>query len=275
MNNGNVTITDEMIACYLEGKLTEAERAAVEAYLAENEEAMDDFVMAKTELAYSEMIKRLVSEGILLDEKIQRRRKIRMYVVGGVVLAIVAAVSFWIWRISTPLHMKVNLTEDPAYSIPRLPFSKGELRLEYADNPVQTFPLNAENKTVFLNDIPYQYRNSQVHVVFEADGYERIDTVVPVQKAFGLVLRRNNDLGVVYGRVTDFKTETPVANALIRIQDMETRTDSSGQFRIEIPFEKQDKAQLVEVRGEGYPLWEGYFRPSSTEPWVIMLGENQ
>ena len=70
MNNDRIEITDEMIACYLEGNLSEAERAAVEAYLAENEEAMDDFVMAKTELAYSEMIKRLVSEGILLDEKI-------------------------------------------------------------------------------------------------------------------------------------------------------------------------------------------------------------
>lgn len=275
MNNDRIEITDEMIACYLEGNLPEAERAAVEAYLSENDEAMDDFVMAKTELAYSEMIKRLVSEGILLDEKIQRRRKIRMYVVGGVVLALVAAVSFWIWRISTPLHMKVNVTEDKAYSIPKLPFANGELRCEYADNPVQTFPLTAENHTVFLNDIPFKSRNQPVHVVFEADGYESIDTIVPVQKAFSLVLRRNNDLGVVYGRVTDFKTETPVANALVRIQDLETRTDASGQFRIEIPFEKQDKAQLVEVRGEGYPLWEGYFRPSSTEPWVIMLGENQ
>lgn len=114
-----------------------------------------------------------------------------------------------------------------------------------------------------------------VHVLFDADGYLGIDTLVLVQKAFSLVIRRNNDLGMVFGRVADYKTGEPVANAVVRLQDIETRTDASGQFRIDIPFEKQDKAQRLEVQGAGYPLWEGYFRPSATDPWVIMLGENQ
>ena len=56
---------------------------------------------------------------------------------------------------------------------------------------------------------------------------------------------------------------------------METKTDVFGQFRIDIPFEKQDKAQLLQVLSDGYPVWEGYYRPSATEPWMIMLGENQ
>lgn len=275
MNENKKPISDELLACYLEGKVTEEEKAMVEASLAEDGEAMDDLMLTRTEMAYSEMIKRLVGEGILLDEKIQRRRKIRLYVTGLIVLAIIAAASFWIWRISTPLHAKVNLVEDKAYSIPKLPFEKGTLLCEYADNPVQTFPLTAENNTVFLNDIPYQYRKSKVHIVFEADGYETIDTLVPVQKAFSLVLRRNNELGVVFGRVIDFKTGTPVENAVVRLQDLETTTDAFGQFRIDIPFEKQDKAQLIRVLCEGYPVWEGYYRPSATDPWTIMLGENQ
>ena len=56
MNNDRIEITDEMIACYLEGNLTEEERSAVEAYLSENDEAMDDLMIARTELAYQDDI---------------------------------------------------------------------------------------------------------------------------------------------------------------------------------------------------------------------------
>ena len=111
--------------------------------------------------------------------------------------------------------------------------------------------------------------------MFEAEGYLPIDTVVQVQKAFSLPIRRNNELGVVFGRVSDFKTGEPVINATVRLQDMEVLTDAFGRFRIEIPFAKQDKAQLLQVFADGYPVWEGYYRPSATEPWTIILGENQ
>lgn len=275
MNNDRIEITDELIACYMEGNVTDEERAAVEAYLSANNEAMDDMFLARTELAYVNLVKRLVAEGIILDEKIQRKRKIRLYVTGGIILAMVAAVSFWIWRISTPLHMKVNVSEDKTYSIPALPFEKGTIYCEYADNAAQTFQVNADNPTVFLNDIPYKYRSTPVHVMFEAEGYLTIDTVLQVQKALSLPIRRNNDLGVVFGRVSDFKTGNPVPNATVRLQDMEVKTDAFGQFRIEIPFAKQDKAQLLQVLADGYPIWEGYYRPSATEPWSIILGENQ
>ena len=275
MNNDRIEITDELMARYLEGNLTGEERSAVEAYLADNKEAMDDLFFARTELAYVNLVKHLVAEGIVLDEKIQRKRKARLYVTGGIVLAVVAAVVFWIWRISTPIQMRVNIIEDKAYSIPKMPFEKGVMQCEYADNALQTISLGAENTTVSLNDIPYKYRNLQVHVVFEAEGYQIIDTLVPVQKTLTLVIRRTNDLGMVFGRVVDFKSGNPIAEAKVRLLDMETATDGNGQFRIDIPFEKQDKAQRIEVIADGYPLWEGYFRPSTTDPWVIVLGDNQ
>ena len=56
MNNDRIEITDELIACYLEGNLTEEERSAVEAYLSENEEAIDDLLLARAELDYQEVV---------------------------------------------------------------------------------------------------------------------------------------------------------------------------------------------------------------------------
>ena len=235
------------------------------------------YVRKFADVAYEEIVKRLAEDGYIQGgpSTSSGTTKAKFYLFGCLLLALLGCAAYFIWRLSTPYQMRVNITEDKAYSIPKLPFEKGTLTCEYADNAVQTIQLNAENTTVSLNDIPYKYRNTKVHVVFEADGYQTIDTLVPVQKAFALAIRRNNDLGVVFGRVADYKTGNPVENATIRLQDIETKTDAFGQFHIDIPFEKQDKAQLLQVLSDGYPIWEGYYRPSATEPWVVMLGENQ
>jgi hypothetical protein len=78
-------------------------------------------------------------------------------------------------------------------------------------------------------------------------------------------------LGVVFGRVVDFETEQPIENATVTLQDMTVQTDAFGQFRIEIPFAKQDKTQRVQVTKEGYQVWEGMYRPSLADPWYIPL----
>jgi hypothetical protein len=52
---------------------------------------------------------------------------------------------------------------------------------------------------------------------------------------------------------------------------MTVQTDIFGQFKIEIPFVKQDKTQRVKVTKEGYQVWEGMYRPSSADPWYITL----
>ena len=235
------------------------------------------YVRKFADVAYEEIIKRLAEDGYIQSGPStgSGSAKRKFYLLGSLLLALLGCAAYFIWRLSTPYQMRVNITEDMAYSIPKLPFEKGTLTCEYADNATQSLQVNADNPTVFLNDIPYKYRNTQVHIIFEADGYQIIDTLVPVQKAFALDIRRNNDLGVIFGRVADFKTGNPIENATVQLQDMETKTDAFGQFRIDIPFEKQDKAQLLQVLSDGYPVWEGYYRPSATEPWTIMLGENQ
>ena len=90
-------------------------------------------------------------------------------------------------------------------------------------------------------------KGSPVHLVFEAEGYQPIDTTVKAQRSVELCVRRNNDLGVVFGRVVDFATEQPVDGATVTLLDMNVQTDAFGQFKIEIPFAKQDKTQRVQV----------------------------
>lgn len=252
MRNEKMEITDELLACYLEGKLTANEKAAVERYLSEHEDAMDAVMLARYELGYKRSKRRFVAYGILA-------------------LVLVGCLALLMWRLLTPLQMKVNISEDKAYAIPNLPFENGSLQCEYAGNALQTIPIGLENRTVFLNDIPYHLKGSRVHLVFEAEGYQTIDTVVKAQRSIELCIKRNNDLGVVFGRVCDFASSQPIEGAMVTLLDYTTTTDALGRFRIEIPFDKQDMAQRVLVAKEGYQTWDELYRPSATEPWLIAL----
>ncbi|MBO6024826.1 MAG: carboxypeptidase regulatory-like domain-containing protein [Bacteroidales bacterium] len=245
-------ITDELLACYLEGKLSAQEKAAVERYLSEHEDAMDVVILARYELGY-------------------KRAKRRFYVYGITALVLVAGLALLFWRLLTPLQMKVNITEDRTCTVPSLPFEGGILECEYAGNALQRIAVKSDSPTVFLNDIPYRLKGSQVHLVFEAEGYQTIDTVVKAQRSVELCIRRNNDLGVVFGRVLDFETNQPVDGATVSLLDYSATTDANGQFRIEIPFDKQDKCQRVLVSKDGYQSWDELYRPSATEPWLISL----
>lgn len=232
------------------------------------------YVRKFANVAYEEIVKRLAEDGIIPNQADSKKKKVRFYVIGVFALLLFGVVAYYLWRVSTPLQMRINVTENMDYSIPALPFEQGILRCEYADNALQDFKVEAGNASVFLNDIPYKYRKSKVHIIFEAENYQPIDTVVHVQKALNLSVRRNNDLGVVFGRVADFETGQPVADATVMLQDLTAITDALGQFRIEIPFAQQDKTQRVTVAKDGYQLWEEIYRPSSTEPWIVFLIKN-
>ena len=81
MNNDRIEITDEMIACYLEGNLTEEERSAVETYLSENDEAMDDLMMARAEIAYQDDI--ASSHSVVFQPRHLKPRKcLSLYLLG-------------------------------------------------------------------------------------------------------------------------------------------------------------------------------------------------
>lgn len=252
MNENKIEVTDELLACFIEGKLTGNEKAAVELYLSEHKEAMDAVILARYETGF-------------------KRVKRRFYFWGILALLLVGFIAFLVWRSLTPLQMKVNITEDRAYTVPSLPFKDGTLECEYAGNALQRITVSSDNPTVFLNDIPYRMKGSPVHLVFEAEGYQTIDTVVMAQRSVELCVRRDNDLGVLFGRVLDFETGQPIEGATVSLLDYAVTTDALGQFRIEIPYDKQDKAQRVLVGKEGYQVWDELYRPSATEPWLISL----
>ncbi|MCQ2302985.1 MAG: carboxypeptidase-like regulatory domain-containing protein [Bacteroidales bacterium] len=256
MKKDDFEVDDEMLACFLEGKLAGDEKRAVEAYLADHSETMEALMLARYELGL-------------------RSVKRRFYLHSIIALVLIVVLSLLAWRLLTPIQMKVNVTEDATFAIPRLPFESGVLQCEYAGNALQRITITNENRTVFLNDIPYLNKRHPVHLVFESAGYQTIDTILKAQKSVELHIRRNNDLGVVFGRVCDIETCQPVEGATVSLLEFSTTTDTLGQFRIEIPFAKQDESQRVLVTKKGYLTWDAMYRPSATEPWLISMEKGE
>ena len=116
MNGNKIEITDELLACYLEGKLTEREKAAVEHYLSEHTDAMDAVILARYEMGY-------------------KRTKRRFYAYAITALVLVACLALLVWRLLTPLQMKVNMPfprflsrEAPSFaSMPAMPCNASPL----------------------------------------------------------------------------------------------------------------------------------------------------
>ena len=242
-------ISPEMLARYLNGTVGEEASRFVEQLLAKDELSLRAAILISREKAFRQM-------------------KRRHYFILAVVVAVLMAVAF-AFHYFAPVNTKVNIQEDSVSSIENLPFDNGEIICQYGNHQPHSYTLTGGSPSIVLDEVSRSDKN--IHIVFKADGYQSIDTTVKVQRNINLNIKRNNDLGLVFGTIIDAETALPVANAKITIQDIQTTTDSLGRFSIEIPFEKQSEIQQILVSKTGYQNWTGIFRPSQIQPWNIAL----
>ena len=242
-------ISPEMLARYLNGTAGEEASRLVEQLLANDELSLRAAILISREKAFRQM----------------RRRH---YITLAAIVAVLMAVAF-AFHYFTPVNTKVNLQEDSVSRIESLPFDKGGITCQYGNHQPHNYTLTGDSKSIVLDEVRRSDKN--IHIVFQADGYQSIDTTVEVQHNINLTIKRNNDLGKVFGTIIDAETALPLSQAEITIQDFRTTTDSAGQFSIEIPFERQAEIQHIQVSKAGFKNWTGTFRPSQIHPWNIAL----
>jgi len=283
MSNKLQKMPDELLARYLDGLADENEKQLVKAYFMSNEKALEEAVEASramafqkmaaerfSDMAYELMVRRLVRDGIIDGNAIRKRRWAYLSALfATLVLAFVIC-----WMIFKPLDIKVNLVEDTEFSIPSLPFESGNVSYSINANEPVKVSVNRENMTVLIENISFKDKCKKLHLVFESIGYQTVDTVVKIRKSLELPLRRDNSLGLIFGNVID-ELGNPVPNAKIIVQDIETQTDSVGNFRLDIPFAKQMESQRMQINKEGFEFWTGTYRPSNTYGWNVMLHRKQ
>ncbi len=178
-----------------------------------------------------------------------------LLVLGGAALA---------WYFFQPTNLTVRIAEqDP---IPGLPFRQGVVTLNYGD---KTETLEIQDEVIF-KQLPSRYKNKKIRLLFEAQGYIPLDTVVKPGGSAELIISRDHSLGVIFGTVRDEMLQ-PVSGAIVQVKDLQALTDTMGRFRIEIPRPKQAEEQRLSVYKEGYQPWDFTGQPSQTEEWKIIL----
>lgn len=276
-------LPEELLARYLDGMADEDEKGLVKTYFASNEKALEEAVEASraiafqkiaaerfSEMAYDIVVRRLVMDGII-DGKAKRKRRLAYL---SALFATALLVFVICWNVFKPLDVKVNVTEDPGFAIPSLPFEKGNITYSINGNEPVRVPVSREDMTVLIENISFGDKYKMMHIVLESSGYQTVDTTLEIRKSLTLPLRRDNSLGVIFGNVID-EQGRPVAGAAVIVQDIKTLTDETGSFRIDIPMKKQMESQRMMICKEGFELWSGTYRPSSTCGWDVVLREQE
>jgi hypothetical protein len=187
-----------------------------------------------------------------INQYIKKYRLKRIRQLVGV-LAVVIITAFATFKLVNygidlkPFTLKVRI-ENKTFS-PELSEPVGELLLTYGQ---KTEPKEMVRNEAAFESIPGLYRGEKLRLQFNADGYVRIDTfVIANEKLVLLPVRRNNDLAVLVGFVST-DGGRPLAGVKVNTDCCTAYTDSSGQFRLNIPFQYQRIQQRVSFYKKGY-----------------------
>lgn len=221
------------------------------------------------DLTYNEIIRRLADDGFISDTKqIKAKRHILWLSVTIVLLAVAGVFAFYFFL---PFNMKVNLRENPVYRIPDLPLKNGRISIDYGSQNQQVFILTENQKDIVIPDIPIKYRNTEAHLVFEAEGFETIDTILLMNKTVDITYRHNSQFAKIFGIVVDSQDGQCLSGVTIKVQNLTVLTDEHGYFSIDIPYAQQKQVQTLSANKSGYALWMGTYEPSNSNPWNIVL----
>lgn len=150
--------------------------------------------------------------------------------------------------------------------IPGLEYPGGVVSL-YLQGKMEKLHISDEG---MFKKIPRSVKGEKARVVFESKGYQKVDTEIILDEHATVSICRDNSLGELFGIVKD-ENNLPIGGASVSVKDIYTKTDSSGRFKIVIPFGKQAAVQKLSVYKQGYDLWELSFPVICGEEAKIIL----
>ena len=188
------------------------------------------------ERAYVQLVSKLL--GVEFDAIWQRHR--RQLIVKsitwalGIIAVIAALLAVWMLNETTSANEQLPPMHDAVIT----------LELE---NESKSDTISAGGDAVFAN-IPHRFVDKPVHVTFTCPDYLPVDTTIVLSRNVKLDVARD---AAVYGHVHFMlwnpATESPIANATVRILDHEAKSDLNGMVELFIPLEEQRRFYIADA----------------------------
>ncbi|MBC7775196.1 MAG: hypothetical protein H7246_07140 [Phycisphaerae bacterium] len=203
----------------------------------------------------------------LIDQFPERSALLRLVLIAAVGMLVLYLLFKFMGR-DDSMQLTVYVQDAAGKPIAELQ-NKGKVIVDFGND--RRSPLIGEDGRTNLGEIPEKFRGGPIPIVLEAEGYEPIEPdkkyVLNGKQVYFLV-RRDNSLGIVYGRVTTRDGNEFIAGALVIVSaeggDTSTHTDSMGYFRLLLPEKMHRREYPLIVKKIGFQVARDKFVPRST-----------
>lgn len=188
-----------------------------------------------------------------------RRRKIALTTTLSIMLI---AMAYWF---ATPISLSINLKDD-VHTLPMPEDAKVVVEgTEYR--------LSSLDGMITIEDLPGYYRLRNIEICFESTYYEKQSLTTQlsagITNSIDIALKRDDSFGIFAGRVVDSEAQ-PMEGVCVTIGNIQTSTNSYGEFHVEILTHEQSTHKSVLLTKCGY---EDYARkdecPSQNITYVM------
>lgn len=165
-------------------------------------------------------------------------------------------------------QIRLNDTTPANYSLPTPDSLKVILTL---DNEEKTLVLTEMDEIGTYKNLPGRFADQEVRLIFKAEGYEPVDTLITLQRngEVSLNIHRDDTYEVLAGTIIDEKGQ-PISGATVEAEGLSCTSQEDGSFTLHIPIEKQKPCPHVRISKSGYQT-EEYTRQGVGLNWQVML----
>jgi len=152
---------------------------------------------------------------------------------------------------------------------PNLPFESGKISLQIGDKTENLEFLEGQKEVIF-KQIPPNLENTAVKMIFEAEGFVKIDSQLVLENNLAEIgIRRDESLARIFGTVKNSEG-MPLGDVKISVQAISVLSNAEGKFELKIPFDKQLKKQRISAFKQGFQVWD-YETPVNGEEVKMVL----
>lgn len=174
------------------------------------------------------------------------------WITSVILTVLVLGLGYQIFQIANPEPFDFRIKVKDLAPNSNLPFEEATVILKL-NHKAETLRFSPKKEAIF-QQIPSSFHGEKVPFIFEAKGFQEIDSQFVLENNFAEIeIQRNNQFGKVFGTILD-ENGNPFPNIKVSVLDVDTLTDKHGNFEFYIPLEKQQTQYNIILQKDGFDV---------------------